>query len=221
MFSGIVEEKALVAEISKVDPLRIVVQSSLNHSKTLIGDSISINGVCLTVVDNQSGTLAFDLLEETLRCTCLGQLSPGSFVNLERSLKIGDRVHGHFVFGHVDQVITLKNRSYDGTSHRLLWTLPESLRALVVQKGSVSINGVSLTVGEVSKEDFSVYIIPHTANLTVLGEMVEGQQANLEVDMLARYVQAQIGARGSQDILIDGITPEFLRQHGFQVENIE
>jgi riboflavin synthase len=133
--------------------------------------------------------LSFDAAPETLRKTTLGSLVVEDRVNLERSMRSGDRIHGHFVSGHVDASVELLDRSPDGNSLRLTWELPESLRPYVAPKGSISIAGVSLTVGEVTQKTFGVYIIPHTADVTTLASKTVGQKANVEIDMLARYVK--------------------------------
>lgn len=190
MFSGIVEEVARVQsiEMKSKSGARLVIKSDLDHAETGIGDSIAINGVCLTVVAMQDGLLEFDLVHETLRCSSLGQLTAGSHVNLERSLAVGQRVSGHFVFGHVDGVVTLAEKSQQESETTLRWKTPESLMPYIATKGSIAIAGVSLTVGEVGNDFFSVYIIPHTLEKTTLGEISIGQTVNIEVDMLARYV---------------------------------
>lgn len=193
MFSGIIEERAVIDSVSQSGGgARVVVRSGLDHSETQLGDSIAVNGVCLTVVEKNDALLSFDAVNETIKRTNLKSVRSGSFVNLERSLRVGERVHGHFVFGHVDGVVKLLSSIQDGSSIRLSFDLPMEFRPYIVTKGSVSISGVSLTVGEVSGGSFSVYIIPHTAAETTLGALTIGEEANLEVDMLARYV---LGAR--------------------------
>lgn len=197
MFSGIVEESAKVAEFSKLDGLaRLTVRSGLDHSKTKLGDSILINGVCLTVVKKDGAELTFELALETLRRTTMGDIKAGDIVNLERSLALGDRLHGHFVFGHVDSTAKLLSREPDGGCERLTFSLPEEYRSCVVTKGSISLSGVSLTVGETGSDRFCVYIVPHTAEVTILSSLKPGDRVNIEVDMLARYVQASLKGAG-------------------------
>jgi len=196
MFSGIIEESAVVQQfIQTTEPFRLTVTSELDHSDTGVGDSICIDGVCLTVVELRDGTLSFDLARETVRRSTLGDLKSGDRVNLERSLKLGGRLHGHFVSGHVDGVITLKSRENDGNCDRLVWDFPSELAPYFATKGSVSISGISLTVGEVSELSFSVYIVPHTADVTTLNRLKPGDRANVEVDMLARYLHQMISDR--------------------------
>jgi len=213
VFSGIVEEAATVASYRQsADEAKLVIQSRLDHSKTRLGDSICIDGVCLTVVAHDGkGALSFDLASETIRRSTLGGKKSGDKVNLERSLALGDRLHGHFVFGHVDARITLLMRKNEGTCDRLLWSLPPEFRHMVVSKGSVSLSGVSLTVGEVDDKSFSVYIIPHTSDVTTLQSLKVGDEANFEVDMLARYVNSALkGERAA-----GGMSLEFLKAHGY------
>jgi len=200
MFSGIVEESAIVQQFAQTtEPFRLTIASKLDHSDTEIGDSICIDGVCLTVVQLGDGNLSFDLARETVRRSTLGNLKVGDRVNLERSLRLGGRLHGHFVSGHVDGVIILESRENDGNCDRLAWTFPAELAPYFAPKGSVSISGISLTVGEVSGLTFSVYIVPHTADVTTLKTLKPGDQANVEVDMLARYLYQMISDRKEPD----------------------
>ena len=194
MFSGIVEECATVRRVEGSSGLKtIVVESLLDHSSTRIGDSICIDGVCLTVVRLENRLVSFEASTETLRRSTLGLLRAGSKVNLERSLVLGDRIHGHLVFGHVDTVVTLINRRRDGEAERLEWRMPPDFRKYIVSKGSVAVSGVSLTVGEVRRDAFSIFAIPHTLAVTTLSKMNVAEKANLEVDMLARYVESMLG----------------------------
>jgi riboflavin synthase len=187
MFSGIVEERAVLEEINLTEQ-RLRVRSGLNHSYSKIGDSICINGACLTVVKIENNILDFEISAETLKRTNLGELSQGSPVNLERSLIVGERIHGHFVFGHVDGVTRLLSVDERPGSLEMKFGLPPRLQKYVVEKGSISVNGVSLTISAVQDDNFTVSIIPHTLQVTVLGEIKMGDNVNLEVDMLARYV---------------------------------
>lgn len=201
MFAGIVEESAVVRSISSGEPpVRLEIESALDHSGTQLGDSICIDGVCLTVVKNvrngERTVLSFDVALETLRRSTLGSLTAGQRVNLERSLVSGARVHGHFVFGHVDGTGTLRRRERDGNCDRLVISFPKELRPYIAQKGSISLCGTSLTVGEVSDDSFAVYIVPHTNEVTTLSQLKVGQTVNLEVDMLARYVVNALRVEG-------------------------
>ena len=191
MFSGIVEEAARVMRIEGGGALRTLsVESQLDHSGTKIGDSICTDGVCLTVVRRDGNIVSFEVSAESMRRSTLGSLQPGDRVNLERSLILGERIHGHLVSGHVDTVVTLISRRRDGEAERLEWKFPPEYRKYLVPKGSVAISGVSLTVGEVTHHTFSIYAIPHTLAVTTLSAMRVGATANLEVDLLARYVES-------------------------------
>ncbi|MCB0317698.1 MAG: riboflavin synthase [Bdellovibrionales bacterium] len=206
MFAGIIEESAKVVELTPVgDGAKLVLQSSLDHSETRIGDSIAVDGVCLTVIEKTDAKLTFDLAAETLRRSTLGALSAGSTVNLERSLVLGSRVHGHFVFGHVDTTAEIMNKSPEGNSIKLTLKLRDiEYIDSIVSKGSVSVSGVSLTVGEVFSDSFTVYIIPHTEEVTTLLSKQIGDNFNIEIDMLARYVMAQLSA-GSVNLKASGM----------------
>lgn len=197
MFAGIVEEQARISRVELEESGgTIALESSLDHSETKLGDSIAINGVCLTVVEIKDSTLSFDLCSETMRCTALSTLAVGTKVNIERSLQVGERISGHFVFGHVDGVATLKSKSVEGDGFKLVWDYPSELSKFLAPKGSVTLSGVSLTVGEVSDSTMSVYIIPHTADVTTLGGLSVGEKVNIEIDMLARYVVSAVSAKG-------------------------
>lgn len=216
MFSGIIEERAEVVEhVSGPNGARLVISSKLDHGTTKQGDSIAIDGVCLTVTSIVNDRLSFDLLDETLRRSTLRNSTVGSFVNLERSLELGSRLHGHFVYGHVDSTVSLLAREKDGENEKLCFSLPDIIAAFIVSKGSIAISGISLTVGEVTSDSFSVYIIPHTAVVTNLGTLQVGEQVNVEIDMVARYLsklnwQASNVARKNS-----GVTSELLRSCGF------
>ncbi|MEZ4754016.1 MAG: riboflavin synthase [Bdellovibrionota bacterium] len=213
MFSGIVEESGTIVELSSIgDGARLIVESKLDHQETKLGDSIAIDGVCLTVVKKEGSKLTFDLAEETLRKTVLGELKAGSLINLERSLSLGSRVHGHFVFGHVDTVAELVAKSEEGNSVKLEFKLETNYLKFLAPKGSISVSGVSLTIGEVSAIGFSVYIIPHTGDVTTLLFKDVGARVNIEIDMLARYVNRMLTASQEQ---APAITAEFLTEHGF------
>ncbi len=195
MFAGIVEEAGRVDRVEGSDELiRLTVSSSLDQTNTSIGDSISVDGVCLTVVEKKGNFLTFELSSETIRRSTLGTLNKGDLVNLERSLKFGDRISGHFVMGHVDTTVKLLERRKDGECDRFLWDISSDYLPYLAPKGSVSIAGISLTVGEVECGSFSVYIIPHTLKMTKLGTVKIGDRVNLEVDVFARYVRSALDA---------------------------
>lgn len=190
MFSGIIEESAKVVSISKGQlSARLVIDSSLDHKETKLGDSIAIDGVCLTVTALSGARLEFDVGSETVRRTSLVSLKPGDLVNLERSLKLGARIHGHFVSGHVDSTVALLERVTEGNTEKFVWELPSELSSFIAPKVSVALSGISLTVGDVSNNTFCVYVIPHTSTVTTIMSLKVGQRLNLEVDILARYVE--------------------------------
>lgn len=215
MFAGIVEETAKVIELEQgSDICRLTVASSLDHGETRIGDSVCVEGACLTVVAVYDSRVTFELSHETLRRTTLGDLTVGTQVNLERSLCLGGRIHGHLVAGHVDAVIRLRSLISEGASIKLEWELPLDLRSFVAPKGSVTIAGVSLTVGAVAHDHFTVYVVPHTLAVTTLSNCRKGTRANLEVDLLARYVYSVLNERSDEE-KPSGITTAFLNMHGF------
>jgi riboflavin synthase len=196
MFTGIVEE---LGEITAWDDLpdaaRITVRGPLVTSDAKHGDSIAVNGVCLTVVSNDGGTFTADVMKETLDRSSLGALGVGSQVNLERAVRLSDRLGGHLVQGHVDGTgeIVSKAPSEHWTVVRV--TLPADLDRYVVEKGSITVDGVSLTVTAVQPGWFEVSLIPTTLALTTLGPKGPGDPVNLEVDITAKYVEKLLGAR--------------------------
>jgi riboflavin synthase len=188
MFTGIVEERGTVREVG---PTRLTVDCRTASSDAGVGDSVAVNGVCLTVVERSEEHLAFDLSEETVRRTSFSRLSPGDPVNLERPLTLAGRLGGHLVQGHVDGVgvVTALERSADGGAWITI-EAPEDLRRYLVIKGSVCVDGVSLTVADRHDGTFSVALIPHTLDATTLGTADPGDPVNLEVDVIAKYVEA-------------------------------
>ena len=193
MFSGIIESLGTVVRLDPEPPgVRLVVEADLLREGVSLGDSVSVNGCCLTVVAIDEGQVSFDAGEETLRCTNLGQLKPSSRVNLERSLKIGDPLGGHFVTGHIDATGILDRREDDASWSTFWFSVPGHCLRQMACKGSVSVDGISLTLVEVNKEVFSVALIPHTLAVTTLGSLQEGETVNVETDILAKYVQQQL-----------------------------
>jgi riboflavin synthase len=191
MFTGIVQD---VGRIERTEErggdLRLVVACGrLDLAQTHIGDSISVQGCCLTVTDLDGRTFAADLSRETLALTTLGELRVGSGVNLEPALRAGDPLGGHLVSGHVDGVGRITAIEEDARSQRLTIEPPAPLMRYIASKGSVTMEGVSLTVNEVDPTSFGVNIIPHTQTVTTLGTLTVGQRVNIEVDQLARYVE--------------------------------
>ncbi len=171
---------------------RLTIRAGVVAQGASIGDSICINGCCLTVVAIDGEQLDFEAGEETLSRTNLGRLNVGSSVNLERSLAVGDRLGGHYVTGHVDSLGSLLERRDDPPWAHLRFRLPRSLASQVAAKGSIAVDGVSLTVVDVGDDWFSVALIPHTLDVTTLGERAVGDDVNLETDVLAKYVQRSL-----------------------------
>ena len=195
MFTGLVETLGIIESLAARPPgARLVVRAGSVAQGTQIGDSVAVNGCCLTVVEMQGEALAFDAGEETLSRTNLGRLVVGSAVNLERSLRAGDRLGGHFVTGHIDAVGKLAKRTDDADWSTFWFSMPEQLSRQMASKGSIAVDGVSLTLVEVANDRFSVALIPHTLRVTTLGRLVVGSDVNLETDILAKYVERQMGA---------------------------
>lgn len=193
MFTGIVTHIGTIESAEQRGDLHISIACDFAADAIAIGDSIACNGCCLTVTHKgrlASGKMYFsaDVSGETISCTAAGQWDKGASVNLERSLKMGDSLDGHMVSGHVDGIARVVRIAEDGGSHRLDVEAPAELARFIAEKGSVTLNGVSLTVNGVEGRFFGVNIIPHTWAATTLGLLQEGQQVNMEVDMIARYV---------------------------------
>jgi len=200
MFTGIIEHAGTVAEcLPRPEGARLAVEAGPAAAEARVGDSVAVNGVCLTVVAVQGERLAFDAVAETLRRTNLGGLRPGRRVNLERPLRAGARLDGHIVQGHVDGVVPLLSVVLEGDSRRLRFGLPAALARYVVEKGSVALDGISLTVAALGDEWFEVAVIPHTWAVTNLAELSPGAQVNMEVDILAKYVERLLPPRPPKD----------------------
>lgn len=193
MFTGLVETMGRVVAIADQPPAkRFSIEAAAISEGVQIGDSISINGCCLTVVAIDDGTLDFEAGEETLSRTNLGELTIGSPVNLERSLAVGDRLGGHYVTGHIDAVGELAERREDPPWAHLRFRMPARLASQVAAKGSIAIDGISLTVVDADADSFTVALIPHTLDVTTLGSRKVGGRVNLETDVLAKYVQRSL-----------------------------
>ena len=193
MFTGLVECMGTVVDIADESPgVRLRIDAGLVADDAVLGASIAINGCCLTVVAVEDSILEFEAGSETLSRTNLGSLEIGNNVNLERSLKVGDRLGGHYVTGHIDTTGTVSERMDNKDWSTIWFNLPRSWAKLLVEKGSVAVDGVSLTVVDVESERFSVALIPHTLEVTTLGQRHTGDVVNLETDLLAKYVQRQL-----------------------------
>jgi riboflavin synthase len=193
MFTGLVESLATVRDLRPEGPgVRLVISDAAIAGRSKIGDSIAINGCCLTVVELNGADMAFEAGAETLSRTNLGRLKPGSKVNLEASLRLGDSLGGHLVAGHVDAVGRLDRREDDAQWSTMWFTVPRELTRQMASKGSIAIDGVSLTLVDVTDNSFSVALIPHTLSVTTLGNLKPGDAVNLETDLLAKYVERQL-----------------------------
>lgn len=191
MFTGIVEETGTVTRIERgAESIRLSVRAKTTAAGAKIGDSLAVNGCCLTIVAIHRKTeFTFDLLNETWERTNFKALQIGSSVNLERSLALGDRLHGHFVTGHIDGTGLIEKFEQRGADWLLQIRPPAELLRYIVEKGSIAIDGISLTVASVSKRSFQIWIIPHTYQITALRERAPGALVNLEADMLAKYIE--------------------------------
>ncbi len=190
MFSGIVEALGTVAELRPEPPgCRLIIREPKIAAETAVADSICVNGCCLTVVETDEETMAFEAGPETLARTNLGELQTGSRVNLERALAVGARLGGHFVSGHIDGVGRLLERQDMGEWSNFFFEVPRELSVQMSSKGSIAVDGVSLTIVDSEPDRFSVALIPFTLAVTTLGPLQVGGKVNLETDMLAKYVQ--------------------------------
>jgi len=193
MFTGLVESLAAVRDLVPEGPgLRLVVSDQAIAARSHLGDSIAINGCCLTVVRVDGPHLSFEAGPETLQRTNLGRLRAGDRVNLETSLRLGDSLGGHWVTGHIDAVARIERRDQDGQWITMWFTAPECLTRQMASKGSIAVDGVSLTLVDVADTRFSVALIPHTLSVTTLGLRRPGDEVNLETDVLAKYVERQL-----------------------------
>lgn len=220
MFTGIIEAIGSVKSLQEIkSEWRLVLETKdLDMSDVKLGDSIAVSGCCLTVVEMTESSFAADVSKETLRCTSLGSLKKGSRVNLEKAMMASDRFGGHIVSGHVDGVGKLASSSQEGQSVKLIFDVPDELSRYIAGKGSICIDGTSLTVNEVTANGFSINVIPHTQEETIIGEYRVGRVVNLEVDLVARYLERlmtgvqQPGSSGSSS---NGISQDYLAEHGF------
>ena len=211
MFTGIIKAKGSITAMNRQGgDVRLTVSSDgLPWADYEIGESIAVNGVCLTAVAFRDNGFDTDVSVETLDVTGLGKLGTGSSVNLEPSISLGERLGGHLVSGHVDCVGTVRSRAVDARSVRLAIEIPSEYAHYVAKKGSICIDGVSLTINEVSGNTFELNIIPHTAAVTIIDDYAVGTIVNVEVDLLARYLE-RLMSKEDSDISLD-----FLKAHGY------
>lgn len=216
MFTGIIEETGTVRTVRRGAVTSFIeVEAEKIFSDLHIGDSVAVNGVCLTVTEMGGGTFRADVMNETLKRSSLGSLSSGSRVNLERAMAADGRFGGHIVSGHIDGTGTIADIKRDGIA---IWytvaATPEIMR-YIVEKGSIAIDGISLTVAGRTDSSFSVSVIPHTAEQTILSQKKNGDIVNLENDIIGKYVERLIGTKDASDGAESKITAQFLARHGF------
>jgi riboflavin synthase len=211
VFTGIIKAKGSIGGIEKRggDVRLRVTTPELPWSEYEVGDSIAVNGVCLTAVRLLDIGFDTDVSVETLDVTTLKQLTVGDAVNLEPALRVGDALGGHLVSGHVDGIGRMMAREDDARSIRMTFEVPGELSRYIARKGSICVDGVSLTINEVSGNTFGLNIIPHTAEVTTMGAYEAGTAVNIEVDLLARYIERMLGSDAG------GLSIDFLREHGY------
>ncbi len=190
MFTGIVEELGEIISITHGEKsARLSVKCPLVSSDASLGDSIAINGCCLTVIEIGENMLSFDAVPETLRCTNLGDLKPGDLVNLERPMMLNGRLGGHFVQGHIDGVGKIHSVVKEDNALVISIEIEKELQKYLISKGSITVDGISLTVAKLEDYGFSVWIIPHTSHVTTMGRRHPGDRVNIECDMLGKYIE--------------------------------
>jgi riboflavin synthase len=217
MFTGIIQA---IGELERLEPrggdVRVAVRAGkLKLAEVSIGDSIAVNGICLTAVAIDGARFMADVSRETLSLTTLGDLAPGSLVNLETALTLSTPLGGHLVSGHVDGVGTVLETREDGRSWRLRIHAPGELARYIAHKGSICVDGTSLTVNEIKGAIFDLNIVPHTLTATIIGGYKAGTRVNLEVDLIARYLERLVLGEHAGDHEVNAITEEFLRRHGY------
>jgi riboflavin synthase len=200
MFTGIVEDVGKIKYIKDraKEVLFTIEVKNIDAEEIRLGESIAINGTCLTVISVRKNTFTVEASQETLARTNLSKLKVGSRINLERSLKLGDRLGGHIVNGHIDGIGKIESMEKRGKSIEVWFSLPEGLSRYVVEKGSIAVDGVSLTVNEVNGNKFSVNIIPYTQEATIFSRLKKGQMVNIECDIIGKYVEKLVTGRGGK-----------------------
>lgn len=214
MFTGLIEDIGKVLRLERTGSgARLVASCGLPLAEICIGDSVAVNGACLTVVEKGTGCLSFDVSPETVTRTTLGRLRPGANVNLERALRLGDRLGGHLVSGHVDCMAVISGSREDSSNRIVSFRIQENFSRYLIEKGSVAIDGISLTVNEIEGDVFSVNIIPHTAQQTTLHLKRQGDEVNIETDLIGKYIERLLGP--ARERTRDGVSMELLAKNGF------
>jgi riboflavin synthase len=213
MFTGIIEDKCKVVRLEhRGQGKRLALELPIQLTEVQLGDSININGVCLTVDEKSRQIIGLDLSQETLQKTALGELKEGEQVNFERALKLNDRLGGHIVTGHIDGIGTIAEKRKEGDFLRLRIRIPKLLLKYVVQKGSIAIDGISLTVNECENEEVEMALIPHTLEKTTLVSKKVGDRVNVEADIIGKYVEKMLDRGDGKSKNMD---LSFLEEHGF------
>ncbi len=215
MFTGLIESVGHVRELKRQGRGgQLVIASSLAREDLQLGESIAVNGACLTVTSWTTDRFIVDVSPETFECSTLGLLRQGQGVNLERALRLSDRLGGHLVSGHVDCVATLRRRYQDQNAIRMQFELPSEVLRYIVAKGSVAIDGISLTVNEVTPDSFAVAVIPHSLERTTLKNCTEGTKVNIETDLIGRYVERFVSDKSEPETR-GRVNLDFLAKNGF------
>lgn len=215
MFTGIIQGKGRILEKrSAGGGVVLVIEADFDLIDPEEGESIAVNGVCLTAREIAARRFAVDVSPESLARTKLGRMGIGSVGNLERALRLSDRLGGHLVSGHVDAVAQVVERRPEGDFVRFSFTTPEGLGKYIIEKGSITIDGISLTVNQCDEKTFGVAIIPHTLEVTTLGGLRQGDSVNIEVDLIGKYVEKLLSAKDEKG-KVSGLNPAFLAEHGF------
>ena len=213
MFTGIIEDKARVLRVeNRGQEKRLLLELPLDLTEVQVGDSININGACLTVVEKKGQMIGTDLSPETLQRTTLSKVRDGDKVNVERAVRLSDRLGGHIVTGHIDGIGVITEKRKERDFIRLGVRIPEAISKYIVQKGSIAIDGISLTVNEYKEDEIRLTLIPYTLEKTTLMEKRVGNEVNVEVDILAKYVEKMLHQAGKKP---GGINLSFLEEHGF------
>lgn len=219
MFTGLVEELGKVKGIVHgANSVKLTITAKLVIEDMKIGDSIAVNGTCLTVVAFADTWFTADVMPETVKSTVLASFTIGDIVNLERTMRVGDRFGGHIVSGHVDGVGTITQKEKNDNAIIVKIKADTAVMRYIVKKGSITIDGISLTVVEYEQDWFTVSLIPHSASMTTLGFKKVGQQVNLEADVIGKYVEKLLGLQSSQpESKTSSLNQNFLQQHGFTI----